>query len=183
MIEIKLIYIDDHLDPFLSDYLSDKLEMQLENVEFKYNDYEFTTPQSNYLSLVQDETIRESDIIVIDSRLFENHSIEGEKFTGEEFKIILKLSNPFIEVIVISQNDGLEEYGTIKKFRSSPQNDTQDDANLYYERVLLPKVKLSIDKIKQYRKIVKMMADNKDAFKGRCVLDKVDALINKLPDL
>lgn len=50
--------------------------------------YKFNS-EEGYESLINNTEVRTANIIFIDSKLFENRNTNG-KFTGEEFKIILK---------------------------------------------------------------------------------------------
>lgn len=56
-------------------------------------------------------------MIFIDSQLFQNNTASNGKYTGEQFKLILKKIFPYIEVIVITQNEIPEEFtSTIAKY-------------------------------------------------------------------
>jgi len=98
---LKLLYIDDHPETSLSKYL-DKYKSP--SCEIEYSDIEFK-PDEGYESLINNSDVKSANIIFIDSKLFENRNAIAGKFTGEEFKIILKKYFPFIEVIVITQNE------------------------------------------------------------------------------
>lgn len=74
-----------------------------------------TTMKQNK-ALINNPDVKSANIIFIDSKLFENRTAIAGKFTGEEFKIILKKYFPFIEVIVITQNEIAPDYETISKY-------------------------------------------------------------------
>lgn len=148
---IKMIYIDDSPDISLSKYL-DKFRSGL--CQFDYSDIEFNS-EEGYESLINNTEVRTANIIFIDSKLFENRNTNG-KFTGEEFKIILKKHLPFIEVIVITQNEVEEEYETIAKYDSRSDKTAQE----YYDSILPELIDHAVKNIFEYRKIVSRMKEN-----------------------
>jgi len=101
--------------------------------EFKYNGYRFEK-EDDYKSLLNNELISNANIIVIDSRLFENENSYLSKFTGEQFKIILRQVLPFIKTIVISQNGGKEDSLTVEKWKG------EISSKEHYHKQLLPKL-------------------------------------------
>lgn len=144
MSEIKILYVDDVIDISLSRYLVNKYKNN-------YSEYRFDCSKS-YEELLKSKEVQESNIIIIDSRLFEDRDAKN-KYTGEQFKIILKKLFPFIEVIVITQNQ-VTEKNTLKKYNSSKIN----SADEYYESVLAPKIAaLSID-INEFRSIAEKLS-------------------------
>ena len=148
---IKMIYIDDSPDISLSKYLY-KFRSGL--CQFDYSDIEFNS-EEGYESLINNTEVRTANIIFIDSKLFENRNTNG-KFTGEEFKIILKKHLPFIEVIVITQNEVEEEYETIAKYDSRSDKTAQE----YYDSILPELIDHAVKNIFEYRKIASRMKEN-----------------------
>lgn len=148
---IKMIYIDDSPDISLSKYL-DKFRSGL--CQFDYSDIEFNS-EEGYESLINNTEVRTANIIFIDPKLFENRNTNG-KFTGEEFKIILKKHLPFIEVIVITQNEVEEEYETIAKYDSRSDKTAQE----YYDSILPELIDHAVKNIFEYRKIASRMKEN-----------------------
>ena len=148
---IKMIYIDDSPDISLSKYL-DKFRSGI--CQFDYSDIEFNS-EEGYESLINNTEVRTANIIFIDSKLFENRNTNG-KFTGEEFKIILKKHLPFIEVIVITQNEVEEEYETIAKYDSRSDKTAQE----YYDSILPELIDHAVKNIFEYRKIASRMKEN-----------------------
>ena len=135
--DIKLTYIDDKLDPLLVDYLYTISEK--EHI-FEYDEYKFDSSKDSYQSLLENTSIASSDIIIVDSKLFENEFADSKsKFTGQELKIIYAIANPFIKIIVITQNNDLSKYGVIKKFATSRKcsGREQEEANRYYDDILI----------------------------------------------
>ena len=97
MEEYNLLYIDDDIDSQLSEYLDKDLKNALQSdIVLNISEHEFK-PAEGYKSLLENPQVATANIILIDSRLFENNSATDGKFSGEEFKIILKKQFPFIE--------------------------------------------------------------------------------------
>lgn len=140
---IKLVYIDDTPDNDLSKYLD----------RYSSNDYQFESseiefdPTQDYNSLLCNPEVQSANIIIIDSRLFENKTAAGGKFTGEEFKLVLKKFYPFIEVIVITQNEADPELSMVSKY---VKNSAQTGVD-YYAKVMPPYIEAAVERIKQYR--------------------------------
>ena len=94
MENLKIIYIDDYPETSLSKYL-DKYKnssCNVESLDIKFN------PDAGYESLINNPDVKSANIIFIDSKLFENRTAIAGKFTGEEFKIILKKYSPMMEL-------------------------------------------------------------------------------------
>lgn len=152
MENIKILYIDDSPETALSKYLDTYTH---EECSIEYSDIVFK-PEEGYESLINNSEVHSANIVFIDSRLFENRNASMGKFTGEEFKMILKKYFPFIEVIVVTQNEIEDAYETIAKY--SPRNDIT--AEQYYAKVLPNKLKYAIRNICEFRKIASLMKRN-----------------------
>ncbi|TXK83555.1 hypothetical protein [Paenibacillus sp. N3.4] len=153
MDKIKIVYVDDEPDLNISKYL-DK-EYEHEDFLKEYGEVCFRSKEG-YDSLVNNSLIKEANIILIDSKLFENDSAVTGKFSGEEFKMILKKMFPFIEVLVITQNDLGEDYGTIQKYR----RDLQETPQQYYAMKLKDVLDAAIQNINIYRNIANKLKEN-----------------------
>lgn len=176
--QIKIIYVDDKLDPLLVDYLYD---FRKDGIIIVYDEIKFDSSSRDYESLLTDSRVLESDIIVIDSKLFENEYAEsGSKFTGKEFKLVLRILNPFIKVIVITQNRDLVDYGVLNKFATSKGNASQDNANDFYNRYLQPTIEEAIKEIVEMRRIGKELELNKGAYEGSLIVENTQNLLNKI---
>lgn len=140
---IKLVYIDDTPDIDLSRYLDcySSKDYQFESKEIEFD------PTQDYNSLLSNPEVQTANIIVIDSRLFENKTVKGGKFTGEEFKLVLQKFFPFIEVIVITQNESNPELHMVSKYVKNSEQAGVD----YYAEVMPRYIQASVEKIKQYR--------------------------------
>ena len=90
------------------------------------------------------------------------------KFTGEEFKIILKKYFPYIEVIVITQNEIDKDFETISKYDSrcglNPEQYYGDRLQAILERL--------IKSILEYRKIASLMENNSSW--ETCLIEKIN---------
>lgn len=146
MDKINLVYVDDEVDSNISRYLVK--EYKHENFIIQYDEITFKSAEG-YDALIADPLVIEANIILIDSRLFENDRVDAGKFSGEEFKMILKKVFPFIEVIVITQNDLEEDYGVILKYKGNSLETPQK----YYAKQLKGELDKAISNITIYRKI------------------------------
>jgi hypothetical protein len=101
--------------------------------------------------------VASANVILIDSRLFENDSIKCKgKFSGEELRMILRKVFPFIEVLVISQNGENSDFEIIPKYRSGSSETSKE----YYERVLQKKIDESIKRVLTFRNISRKLENN-----------------------
>lgn len=153
MREIKIVYIDDKPDPSLSRYLD--TEFSSDQFSKVYEEIPFN-PADGYESLMKNPLVQTANIVVIDSMLFENSGTVSGKFSGEEFKIILKKYYPFIEVIVITQNEPETTMGTIAKYSKTPDI----SASEYYGRVLPELIHNAYFNIEKYRSIADKLNEN-----------------------
>lgn len=149
---LKILYIDDSPEPALSKFLD---SYRNDICEFNYSDIIFN-PNEGYERLINNPEVKTANIIFIDSKLFENRNAVTGKFTGEEFKIILKKYFPFIEVIVVTQNDVAEGYETISKYDSKSMQTAVD----YYGEKIPPLLERAVRNIFEFRKIACDMKKN-----------------------
>lgn len=153
MDEIKIVYVDDELDHSISKYLAK--EYKHETFKEQYDEISFKSADG-YDSLINNHLIKEANIILIDSKLFENDRVSSGKFSGEEFKMILKKIYPFIEVIVITQNELADDYGTVSKYRGDSDGTPQQ----YYSIKLKSVLDEAIKNINIYRNIANKLKLN-----------------------
>ena len=174
-------YIDDKLDPLLVDYLYTISEN--EHI-FEYDEYNFDSSKDSYQSLLENTNISSSDIIIVDSKLFENEFADSKsKFTGQELKIIYAIANPFIKIIVITQNNDLSKYGVIKKFATSREcsGREQEEANRYYDDVLRKEIETLIKNVKEVRNVSQLLSENILSYEDSLIVEKANNLISKIP--
>ncbi|MCY7961515.1 hypothetical protein [Bacillus inaquosorum] len=162
--KINICYIDDRIDNMLSRFLDGYCIEQNQLKSFKYDlafsEYTFEK-KDNYKTLLSNSIINKSNIIVIDSRLFENESSNLSKFTGEQFKIILRQILPFIKTVVISQNATGSDSLTVQKFQSSGLDNNIECSQKYYAEKLTEILNVSIlETIEEFEVLSQLESDN-----------------------
>ena len=150
---IVLLYIDDRPETSLSKYLDE--EYSHEKYTTQYADIWFK-PQDGYESLLTNPKVKSADVIFVDSRLFENRTAIQGKFTGEEFKFVLKKISPYKEVIVITQNGTDGEIDMIAKYDTNSEITSTE----YYSVQLKDKIDAAIANIEQYWLLYEKMNEN-----------------------
>lgn len=153
MEKIRIVYIDDSPDPELSKYLSEEYKMP--DYEIISNDILFK-PEDEYSTLLNNELLREANIVLLDSQLFEHGAVNGKKFKGEELKLAINRFYPFIEVIIITQNP--PEYASITL--SKYKHDIKNSPSQYYSNNVPPQIKKAIDNISMNRSIMHSISEN-----------------------
>lgn len=166
---MNLVYIDDEPEEAISCYLEEQYKN--ENVDVTYREKKFKV-QEGYESLMNSEEVNNANVILIDSKLFENGNIQHKgKFSGEEFRMILRKIFPFIEVLVISQNGENLQYDIIPKYRRNESESAEE----YYERLLKGKIDDCIRKVITFRNISEKLRSN-DEIEKFLVEKTVDSL-------
>ena len=153
MEKYSLVYIDDNPETALSRYLDE--EFKSDNYEINCSEIIFK-PEEGYESLLSDQRVCSASIILTDSWLFENRTAANAKFTGEEFKLILKKLFPFIEVIVITQNGTDSNIRKIAKYDKS----LAESASEYYASKLPKIINQAVSDIQQYRLLADLVKKN-----------------------
>ena len=160
MENINIVYVDDNPDIYLNLFLESYKE---EGIKINYSSIIFEQDDS-YKTLLENQVIRDANIVFIDSRLFENRGV-GSVLSGEEFKLIIKKIFPYIEVIVISQKAIGEDFQTIAKYDlTSYVNDVDDIQELafdFYSREIIPLIKEKIQNVIEFRKILERIQNEK----------------------
>lgn len=148
----KIIYIDDKIDLNVSEYLynysRDDLDIEYTEIKFEQTD--------GYERLLADDRVREANLIFIDSQLFQNNNATEGKYTGEQFKLILRKIFPYIEVVVITQNETPPEYTTISKYDPRSKQEPQE----YYSSCMPGIINNAVKNVCEYRKIVEEIGKN-----------------------
>lgn len=165
--KISIVYIDDRIDNILSRYID---EFSDDEFVFTNKEIEFTDKYTDFKLLLEEDVLKNSDIVIIDSKLFEDSKVT-EKFSGEEFKLIYTTAHPYSKIFVITQNDGLEKFGTIKKYdtRLAPSKSSDE----YYDEVLGKKIKEASNEILQKRQILEKLKGNSEFYGNSLVVDKI----------
>ena len=160
MENINIVYVDDnpdiYLNLFLESYKGEGIKINYSSIIFEQDD--------SYKTLLENQVIRDANIVFIDSRLFENRGV-GSVLSGEEFKLIIKKIFPYIEVIVISQKAIGEDFQTIAKYDltsyMSDVDDIKKSAFDFYSREIIPLIKEKIQNVIEFRKILERIQNEK----------------------
>lgn len=152
--QIKIVYIDDSPEPELSRYLDD---YRYDGCVITHDEDITFNPEEGYEKLINNQCVREANIILIDSKLFENRTQSVSKFTGEEFKLILRKHFPFIEVVVVTQKEIEDGFLKFPKYNSQHHQGTAYD---YYKDYLPETLNIAVKNILDYRKIAINMKNN-----------------------
>lgn len=159
MKDIKIVYVDDDIETLLSKFL-----------ETKYGDnfIEYTFDcQKGYEDLLQAEQIRTANVIIIDSKLFNDSHVHDKKFRGEEFRLILKKEFPFVEVIVITHNEVDDKQQIVSKYKKSNTCTAEE----YYKDNLIPLIERAIENVEAYRIIAEKLSHNTEI--DKIIIDRI----------
>lgn len=155
MEQINLVYVDDKPDPYLERYL-DNYYKKCSKVIIKYSEVVFDSSKGYENLLLKDE-IKSANIIFMDSLLFENDTVGNHKFTGEEMRMLLRKQYPYIETVLITQNEIDDSIEHIRKYSSSRDKENYET---YYDRVIPIKINNAIRNIITYRRSMEKINDN-----------------------
>jgi hypothetical protein len=156
MEQINLVYIDDTPDLAFSRFLDNLVPSDsYDAYTINYEEIIFP-PQQDYEYLLKHDSVKKANIIIVDSWLFENRTVANNKFTGEEFKFVLQKVFPYIEVIVISQNQ--DEPGIRKLPKYSKK--IGYDPFTYYNGVARGTIELAILNVLENRRLAKKLSQN-----------------------
>lgn len=152
---IEITYVDNENDLFLSDYL---VTYKVSNIKVKYNEIIFGQ-EYDYDCLMNHDDFKNSDIIIIDSRLYKNNNTRGNNCTGEALELLLRVRSPYVEVIVVTQNYVSENSATLKKASGGSNYEK------HYNDNLKPFLDYFVKRAAEYRKIKeKISKENFDKF-------------------
>lgn len=172
MAEIRIVYVDDQNDEILSKYVSQVYCSQQyiphpgdPAVNKIYNEIKFDGAKG-YEDLIQDIRIRSANVVLIDNHLFEERTATG-KFSGKQFKIILRKLFPFIEVIIITQDATLVGENVIRKFSDRHGN----NPDVYYDTELAPLLDAAIMEVLDFEVLADDLVQSTDVEK--MLIDKI----------
>lgn len=168
MEDINILYIDDNIDPYVSKYLKNGLNIA--DINKAYTEFTFTDEET-YESLLGKNEVKIADLIIIDSKLFENNKVKKQKLKGEEFKLILRKFFPYKEVVVITQNKIPEEYKVLPKYNS----ENYSNSDRFFDKNWVPTIKTAIKNIIDYKNIANIFQNNKNIEKNL-----IEKIINTL---
>lgn len=138
---MNIVYIDDSPDLFISRYMSE-MSIKSQSVsgaeKLEYDEIIFDDDK-NFEDLLKNKKVIEANILIVDERLFEEQS-ERKKFTGLQFRLILKKVYPFKEVIVITQPNYLDTQNRDDIVYKYSGKDGREAATKHYENCLKPAI-------------------------------------------
>lgn len=162
---IKIVYIDDHVDESVSEYLDavysnqsyhDEIANRIVHKECK----EITFKEDDtYEKLLINPDVQNANIILIDNYLFEEKNAR-DKFTGKQFKLILQELFPFIQTLVITQDQNLLGRNIVHKYDS---REAGSGSKQYYEKELGERLNNAVSDILEFRdESIKLGQDAED---------------------
>lgn len=141
---MNLLYLDDNIDILLEKYL---VNFCIDN-KLNYAHYLFEGDNVSFIELITSEELKQSNILILDSFLFEANHGNDKRFTGEDLYLILKKIYPYIEVIVVSNKPIDQEIGDIiKRKYSRGRNHTDKSTAEHYDKHLKPHLKNAVDSL------------------------------------
>ena len=92
--EIKIVYIDDIADLKFSRYIKKnyiKFDYEVDGHKYKktYKYVKFD-PSKGYEELLCNPDVKTANIILVDNHLFEESTSQRSRFSGKQFKILIK---------------------------------------------------------------------------------------------
>lgn len=177
MSEIKILYVDDSLETQLSKYLCENLSDILSDDQkrFAYSivSEDYAYDNITYEEFIKDERVKNSKLLIIDSRLFTDNNA-GDKITGQAIKMLIQRTYPYKEVIIISQNSDINsKIDYISKFKRTRFN--KGDYIKFYNDKLLQHIKLAIKEIISNEQVLQEIRENK--FMDSSLIDDIESLI------
>lgn len=164
---MKIVYIDDINDEILSRYISQSYctnpyysDLIKQNISKVYDEIRFDG-KKGYESLLQDTKVRSANVILIDNHLFEERTAGTGKFSGKQFKVILRKLLPYVEVIIITQDERLVGDNIIHKFSGRHGEDPDE----YYNNHLAPKLDRAIQEFIEFETLADDLRQSVDVEK------------------
>ena len=166
---INIVYVDDKIDLYVSGYLS-----SLSSDEYLYKPKEITFSNGDsYESMLSIEEIRTADILFLDSMLFENNKVNGNKLSGEELGFIIKKIFPYKEILVITQYQEKSEFSSLKKYNSKTFGRSPDRFfKQYWEATILQ----ASHNIVQNRKILEKLSS--ENYVEKMLLERLESTMS-----
>ena len=163
---MRIVYVDDQIDEILSRYISEVycqvelLETGGQRIEKIFEEVNFEE-DNTYESLLHNPQIRSANVILIDNHLFEERSANLGRFSGKQFKVILRKLLPFVEVLIITQDDHLVGENIIHKF-SGRHGENVDD---YYRDHLDTMLDTAIKEVLEFEALADDLSQSTDVEK------------------
>lgn len=169
---INVLYIDDKIDEMLSKHMVSwsKTEYNYKgySINKKYEEIKFDE-KKEYDQLLTGTKISSANIILIDNRLYEERTTKG-KFSGKQFKAIIKKLYPFIEVVIITQDKHTQENNIVLKY-----SEGDIDSDTYYKKNLDKYLNNAMQEIIDYVEIIEEIKTNSEI--DKYIKDKISSSI------
>lgn len=170
--KINIIYIDDNSDEILSQYMTKRYcaipfqRSDTTQIEKDYKEVLFCGNEG-YEALLQNAIVKAANVILIDNHLFEERTISTGRFSGKQFKIILRKILPYVEVVIITQDETLVGENVIRKFSGRHG----EDSTQYYQENLAPCLDRAIKEVLDFEDLADDLIQSRDVEK--LLIDKV----------
>lgn len=170
---INIVYIDDISDEILSHYLSTvycpipfRRSANEPEIAKEYKEVPFCGDEG-YEKLLQNTIVKSANVILIDNHLFEERTAGASRFSGKQFKVILRKLLPYVEVIIISQDETLTGENVIRKFSGRHG----ENANQYYQDNLAPLLDNAVKEVLDFEELASDLKQSSDVEK--LLVDKI----------
>lgn len=170
--KINIVYIDDISDEILSHYMNktyctESLSRSDETpIKKNYEEVRFCGTDG-YEALLNNPTVKAANVILIDNHLFEERTVGAGRFSGKQFKIILRKIFPYVEVVIITQDKTLSGENVIHKFSGRHG----ENASQYYHENLAPCLDRAIESVLDFEDLADDLKQSTDVKK--ILIDKV----------
>ena len=122
--------------------------------------------------MLSKQEIRMADILFLDSMLFENNAVDGNKLSGEELGFIIKKMFPFKEILVITQYQEKSEFSSLKKYNKTFGTSSDNFFKQYWEEIILQ----ASHNIVQNRKILERLSS--ENYVDKMLLEKLESTMS-----
>ena len=170
---ISIVYIDDINDEILSQYMSKvycstpfRCSAAITDVIKEYKEIPFCGDEG-YEKLLQNATVKSANVILIDNHLFEERTAGVSRFSGKQFKVILRKLLPYVEVLIITQDETLVGENVICKFSGRHG----ENATKYYQEKLAPLLDSAIKEVLDFEQLANDLRQSSDVEK--LLVDKI----------
>jgi len=178
---LKIVYIDDNIDNGLSEWLDEftkDAQCVFEGTDYKFEEIDYKSVvfchNDSFESLVQADDVKYANIILIDSRLFEDADHPREMFTGEDFKLQFQKINPYCEVFVVTQNEiEIQNFNSVRKYSKSG---SLEEMKRYYSKELFGGIKEACRKVCANKKAFEKFRNKR--YPDEAIVDILGGMLN-----
>jgi hypothetical protein len=170
--KINIVYIDDNSDEILSRYMNENYcttpfhRPDATQIEKNYEEVHFCGDEG-YEALLKNPIVKAANVILIDNHLFEERTVGIGRFSGKQFKIILRKIFPYVEVVIITQDETLSGENVIRKFSGRHG----EDPSQYYQEHLAPCLDRAIEEVLGFEDLADDLRQSTDV--GKVLVDKI----------